>query len=185
MILRPPIATRTDSLFPYTTLFRSPGGGAGAGLGGGAVHVSLVRAPRRLAAGASVALDPHASAAGALRGGDDRPQPPGVGLAADPGGLPAGHRRGLVRAAGHGVDAQRAAGAGPRRLRDDAHAAQPAGRPPDGRARLDRRRGRSEEHTSELQSLMRISYAVFCLKKKKEQKKENMNFCNTKINTKI
>src|SRR3546814_10619757 len=30
---------------------------------------------------------------------------------------------------------------------------------------------RSEEHTSELQSLMRISYAVFCLKKKKQQKK--------------
>src|SRR3546814_1988318 len=30
-----------------------------------------------------------------------------------------------------------------------------------------RRNGRSEEHTSELQSLMRISYAVFCLKKKK------------------
>src|SRR3546814_6524989 len=30
---------------------------------------------------------------------------------------------------------------------------------------------RSEEHTSELQSLMRISYAVFCLKKKKNQKK--------------
>src|SRR3546814_5665758 len=29
--------------------------------------------------------------------------------------------------------------------------------------------GRSEEHTSELQSLMRISYAVFCLKKKKEK----------------
>src|SRR3546814_10205559 len=32
------------------------------------------------------------------------------------------------------------------------------------------RRGRSEEHTSELQSLMRISYAVFCLKKKKREK---------------
>src|SRR3546814_8625189 len=32
-------------------------------------------------------------------------------------------------------------------------------------------RGRSEEHTSELQSLMRISYAVFCLKKKKQTKK--------------
>src|SRR3546814_7024665 len=31
---------------------------------------------------------------------------------------------------------------------------------------------RSEEHTSELQSLMRISYAVFCLKKKKNNKKE-------------
>src|SRR3546814_9957420 len=33
------------------------------------------------------------------------------------------------------------------------------------------RLGRSEEHTSELQSLMRISYAVFCLKKKKTQTK--------------
>src|SRR3546814_644808 len=33
------------------------------------------------------------------------------------------------------------------------------------------REGRSEEHTSELQSLMRISYAVFCLKKKKKQPK--------------
>src|SRR3546814_2965124 len=33
-----------------------------------------------------------------------------------------------------------------------------------------RRPRRSEEHTSELQSLMRISYAVFCLKKKKQQK---------------
>src|SRR3546814_2450492 len=31
---------------------------------------------------------------------------------------------------------------------------------------------RSEEHTSELQSLMRISYAVFCLKKKNKQRKE-------------
>src|SRR3546814_4522828 len=40
-----------------------------------------------------------------------------------------------------------------------------------------RRRGRSEEHTSELQSLMRISYAVFCLKKKKkiiENRKNNI-----------
>src|SRR3546814_10169424 len=34
---------------------------------------------------------------------------------------------------------------------------------------------RSEEHTSELQSLMRISYAVFCLKKKKIQHKNNHN----------
>src|SRR3546814_9863840 len=33
--------------------------------------------------------------------------------------------------------------------------------------------GRSEEHTSELQSLMRISYAVFCLKKNKKQSKYN------------
>src|SRR3546814_2885961 len=34
---------------------------------------------------------------------------------------------------------------------------------------------RSEEHTSELQSLMRISYAVFCLKKKKQPKKYTQN----------
>src|SRR3546814_2574676 len=36
-----------------------------------------------------------------------------------------------------------------------------------GKISLGRRAGRSEEHTSELQSLMRTSYAVFCLKKKK------------------
>src|SRR3546814_7237870 len=35
--------------------------------------------------------------------------------------------------------------------------------------------GRSEEHTSELQSLMRISYAVFCLKKKTNAKNQNRN----------
>src|SRR3546814_9831967 len=34
---------------------------------------------------------------------------------------------------------------------------------------------RSEEHTSELQSLMRISYAVFCLKKNKQKKKKQSN----------
>src|SRR3546814_8629230 len=39
---------------------------------------------------------------------------------------------------------------------------------------------RSEEHTSELQSLMRISYAVFCLKKKKKKYDNYIN--NTKIN---
>src|SRR3546814_19740591 len=73
MIRRPPRSTRTDTLFPYTTLFRSP------------------RWPLR-------------------RGGKDR---------------------GQHSATGEGSKA------------------------------------RSEEHTSELQSLMRISYAVFCLKKKK------------------
>src|SRR3546814_10456684 len=35
---------------------------------------------------------------------------------------------------------------------------------------------RSEEHTSELQSLMRISYAVFCLKKKKKPKKQHNDY---------
>src|SRR3546814_1496035 len=39
----------------------------------------------------------------------------------------------------------------------------------DVNGRADRLRNRSEEHTSELQSLMRISYAVFCLKKKQTQ----------------
>src|SRR3546814_2863700 len=42
------------------------------------------------------------------------------------------------------------------------------------------RRNRSEEHTSELQSLMRISYAVFCLKKKKINKEHNTQHSNTK-----
>src|SRR3546814_8952994 len=36
-------------------------------------------------------------------------------------------------------------------------------------------KARSEEHTSELQSLMRISYAVFCLKKKKNDNRTNKN----------
>src|SRR3546814_2632598 len=44
---------------------------------------------------------------------------------------------------------------------------------------------RSEEHTSELQSLMRISYAVFCLKKKKKTNKTTQNYKQnkTKFNT--
>src|SRR3546814_3630550 len=40
--------------------------------------------------------------------------------------------------------------------------------------------GRSEEHTSELQSLMRISYAVFCLKKKNKKKNHNAIIMITK-----
>src|SRR3546814_4677759 len=40
-------------------------------------------------------------------------------------------------------------------------------------AEFEQRSQRSEEHTSELQSLMRISYAVFCLKKKKHKKTIN------------
>src|SRR3546814_6737695 len=43
------------------------------------------------------------------------------------------------------------------------------------------RRDRSEEHTSELQSLMRISYAVFCLKKKKTNNTNNIKNKNTNI----
>src|SRR3546814_2833661 len=44
---------------------------------------------------------------------------------------------------------------------------------------------RSEEHTSELQSLMRISYAVFCLKKKKKDNRNNNKLTNTNTKTAI
>src|SRR3546814_3322323 len=47
-----------------------------------------------------------------------------------------------------------------------------------------RRWGRSEEHTSELQSLMRISYAVFCLKKKNTYNNKSLN-CTTQHTTYI
>src|SRR3546814_8795257 len=56
------------------------------------------------------------------------------------------------------------------------HVGPQAARPPCYAAR------RSEEHTSELQSLMRISYAVFCLKKKKNNKIANSNNSNTETN---
>src|SRR3546814_7347703 len=42
-------------------------------------------------------------------------------------------------------------------------------------------RSRSEEHTSELQSLMRISYAVFCLKKKKREKHSKITYTHIAI----
>src|SRR3546814_15029893 len=92
MIRRPPRSTRTDTLFPYTTLFRSAI----------CYHLMKCRLPKP----------------GAI---DHSPVPCGP------------------------------------RLRW---------------CHVDQRDGiRSEEHTSELQSLMRISYAVFCLKKKKTNKK--------------
>src|SRR3546814_3627183 len=47
-----------------------------------------------------------------------------------------------------------------------------------------RRRHRSEEHTSELQSLMRISYAVFCLKKKNKPTYKHTKPENKRLNTK-
>src|SRR3546814_9922229 len=101
MTRRPPRSTRTDTLFPYTTLFRSPG------LGGPLV----------------VQHDAHA---GVQEGQLAQPVLQRREVELD-------HGEGLLR-----------------RLEGD----------------LGPRLGRSEEHTSELQSLMRISYAVFCLKKK-------------------
>src|SRR3546814_5677539 len=113
MIRRPPRSTRTDTLFPYTTLFRS-----------GRPH------PRE-----------HR----------ERREP--------------GHRVELVddqRAVGHHeeVDAGQALAAD-RAERVGGQLAHPR-----GGLRVEVGGHRSEEHTSELQSLMRISYAVFCLKKK-------------------
>src|SRR3546814_16656375 len=109
MILRPPRATRTDTLFPYTTLFRSTV------CAGDRLHRCMEHLPWRARA------PQH----------DQRPtfrlrfrqqrfnRPDSIGGMQGP----------------------------------------EAGRPA--------KQERSEEHTSELQSLMRISYAVFCLKKKK------------------
>src|SRR3546814_2589297 len=102
-IRRPPRSTRTDTLFPYTSLFRSPVL---------AKDSVLIAVPAFLS-----------------------------GPAAGPFGVPARNGAEMV------VDAIN-------------EGALPA--PYDSK-------GRSEEHTSELQSLMRISYAVFCLKKKTEE----------------
>src|SRR3546814_10005461 len=116
MIRGPPGLTRTDTRFPYTTLFRSRARGPGRG------HARLFR-PHGLHRRAA----PQEPA--------DHDLPPGRGE------LPAQRGSGFVR--GRLREATRPVGL---RLRDPL---------------------RSEEHTSELQSLMRISYAVFCLKKKK------------------
>src|SRR3546814_1723127 len=54
------------------------------------------------------------------------------------------------------------------------------------RAHVTKRWNRSEEHTSELQSLMRISYAVFCLKKKKKKKTNtNLQYNRNKSNATV
>src|SRR3546814_10269856 len=103
MIPRPPRSTRTATLFPYTTLFRS-----------------------RLA----FAIDFHSTWSGVFYTVEEAPS-------RRPGGV---LRRWID-------DMQQRY---PGRIRESAS---PSG-------------NRSEEHTSELQSLMRISYAVFCLKKK-------------------
>src|SRR3546814_7971404 len=114
MIRRPPRFTRSDTLFPYTTLFRSaPKGGFCK-----TKHefINEIRAP--------------------------------LPVYADPGA-------GYVQTAPERYDVRKQRRAATKQIQ----------------RRLDRHAplaGRSEEHTSELQSLMRISYAVFCLKKKKE-----------------
>src|SRR3546814_7661892 len=118
MIRRPPRSPRTDTLFPYTTLFRS--------------YISLSRLPT-----VHVAL----------------PQPESQMR----------RKRSIGKHAHHTMRftaifpqaAQNAIGAFVEQ-------------------RFHRRGRRSEEHTSELQSLMRISYAVFCLKKKNKTKHKDV-----------
>src|SRR3546814_15478339 len=119
---RPPISTRTDTLVPYTTLFRS---GTSAGAGDPSVHtaVGIVHGLRAV-----------------LKWQFERDDFAGMKVAV----------QGLG-AVGWGV-AERLHAEGARLVVSD--------------VRMDQVE-RSEEHTSELQSLMRISYAVFCLKKKK------------------
>src|SRR3546814_5223175 len=102
---------------------------------------------------------------------------------------------GAVAGPGQAADHQRAAPVGHRRLRagagdDRLHVHQPGEAPRLAvgqqvgvlRGLLAVVPGRSEEHTSELQSLMRISYAVFCLKKKKH---ESTTINHTKLNQEL
>src|SRR3546814_7054492 len=114
MIRRPPRSTLTDTLFPYTTLFRSLG------------------------------LDPY------QRGIEGQRRPEIADM------LLLRRDRDVQPRRGDRSDLHGRRSSGRDRLLADTH-----GGP--GRFALGRR---SEEHTSELQSLMRISYAVFCLQKK-------------------
>src|SRR3546814_5168915 len=115
MLRRPPRSTRTDTLFPYTTLFRSEFRRSS----------RIDQQDQKVRVAGDHGSNRHRCAAQLCRP-TDRPAalgPAAVGTSGD------------ARAAGDGI------------------------------------RLRSEEHKSELQSLMRISYAVFCLKKKKNTNK--------------
>src|SRR3546814_1874550 len=118
MIRRPPRSTRTDTLFPYTALFRS----------GNLLLTPLVGADGEV----------YAMSQGSLAVG-------GLGVTGQDGSQIIVN----VPSSGRIPD-----GATVERMVDTPFATAPS-------------LMRSEEHTSELQSLMRISYAVFCLKKKK------------------
>src|SRR3546814_4293413 len=124
MIRRPPRSTRTDTLFPYTTLFRSLVRFSGDGAGPCGDRDPGRYGPK--ARDAVLCVDRGEQGADAHR--------------------PRAHLSGDLA-----LCARRSADQGGRGL---SRLAQGGG-------------SRSEEHTSELQSLMRISYDVFCLKKKK------------------
>src|SRR3546814_6972241 len=152
MVRRQPRATRTDTLFPYTTLFRSVAAARAA-----VVRLAAHRLPVVVVAGTVavartiVATARHEFGAAAV----GNPDPPAVVTPAAP--LHAGCIRQAPRQA-HA--AARIDVAVPR--------APVLGLAADRAVAVTASRIRSEEHTSELQSLMRISYAVFCLTKKKK-----------------
>src|SRR3546814_4360809 len=115
MLRRPPRSTRTDTRFPYTTLFRSRG-----------APVRQLPYPVQVFAGSTYSpIGPTVNSHWAFTPATDAPTL-GTAFPAPRGGT-AITVLGVIPAL-----------------------------------------GRSEEHTSELQSLMRISYSVFCLKKKKK-----------------
>src|SRR3546814_10100472 len=144
MIRRPPRSTRTDTLFPYTTLFRSTVRGVG-------------RRRRNLAFGF------HQSRVGQAQG-----RLPEYGRVPESATVAASTREG-ARAAASRWQPDRCRGL-ERGLHQDRIVSIPdrPRRADEGPQPLQAHPVRSEEHTSELQSLMRISYAVFCLKKKKK-----------------
>src|SRR3546814_5769807 len=178
---RPPRSTRTDTLFPYTTLFRSRYGGGCRGRGDfcGGLARRACRAGDRREGGRTAGG--RQLAGQRLFGGLARyrmpTRPPLTAMTLDAGLLGDLHRRAAPAFTG-GDQADRPAGNrdddGPATLGACEHF-QKAPRRGDADAdrlfvivigqALEHRlaRGRSEEHTSELQSLMRISYAVFCL----------------------
>src|SRR3546814_1023922 len=120
MIRRPPRSTRTDTLFPYTTLFRS---------GAGARPVAPALQFRRRRAEYI-----------------ETPAPRQIG-----------GRCIVTELSEDDINARANEKAKKRKAAREKMLADKT-----------KEKGRSEEHTSELQSLMRISYAVFCLKKKKK-----------------
>src|SRR3546814_4810802 len=125
MIRRPPRSTRTDTLFPYTTLFRSEQAKIEIGVPPAMIfdqcgeHIGNDRATDR----AARERDTQSETASVFKCTSDQ---------ADRDQLASEYHRNREYEKKYQID-------------------------------------RSEEHTSELQSLMRISYAVFCLKKKKQK----------------
>src|SRR3546814_2527587 len=167
MIRRPPRSTRTDTLFPYPTPFRSAGAAQRPRPDGRGRRASMHVPDWFLASPIYVQWQTKM-----LAGGCAHPS----------------RRHGNCRFPHWGKRLSRAAGrhqTSKSTIRDSgtSFSGRRVKRAPPRRARLRRghaddettkRRGgdeimRSEEHTSELQSLMRISYAVLCLKKKKQQ----------------